>query len=116
MHEYKNIRDRYPFMFTKKDDSIRYEHAWEKAKNAAKILKEDYAAKRVFVYGSLLKKELFDDSSDIDLAVEGIPEARFYKAVGEITKVIDTYNIDIVDYENCKSFLSDAIKKEGIEI
>jgi hypothetical protein len=46
MHECKTIIEKYPYMFTyvhKKDDRIRYEHVWEKAKSAAKILKEDYA-------------------------------------------------------------------------
>jgi len=108
--------DEYPYMFTKKDESAKYEQAWEKAKSAAKILKENYGAKRVFIYGSLLKKDIFGKSSDIDLAVEGISEVYFYKAVGEITEYIDSFNIDIVDYGNCKTYLSDTIKKEGIEI
>ena len=104
-------------MFTEKEkDSKRFEMAWESARKAAEILKTNFKAKRVFVFGSLVKPDYFDNNSDIDLAVEGIDEALFYKALGKIISNIDTFKIDLVDYDNCSDVLLKAINREGVEL
>ncbi|MCS7260287.1 MAG: hypothetical protein NZ765_05850 [Anaerolineae bacterium] len=47
------------------------------AQAAAQLLKEQYAATRVVLYGSALDPRRFGQRSDIDLAAEGIPAADF---------------------------------------
>ncbi|MFH0725844.1 MAG: nucleotidyltransferase domain-containing protein [Pseudomonadota bacterium] len=45
--------------------------AWPLVRVAAKILKQKFGARKVVVFGSLLKKDRFSPWSDIDLAVWG---------------------------------------------
>jgi predicted nucleotidyltransferase len=54
-----------------------YEKAWEVAKQMACLLCQKYRAKKVWVFGSITKKEMFNQWSDIDIAIEGIPH-EFY--------------------------------------
>lgn len=43
-----------------KELAVRREKAWETAQRAAKLLKEDFSAQRVVVFGSLLPPECFN--------------------------------------------------------
>ncbi len=110
---------RYPLTFAKDVDpslSRRYKIAWNTARDAANILKQKYKADKVVVFGSLLYKSRFNKWSDIDLAVWGVPDNRFYAAVGEIIGLDSKFKIDVVDYNDCKSSLQKVIKNEGIEV
>lgn len=118
----KYYKERYPFTFIKdvtKDESFlinRYEAAWETAKKAAAVLKSSYDASKVVVFGSLTDRSSFTPWSDIDLAVWGIPENRFYAAVGAVTALTADFKIDLVDAMDCRKSLSKAVEIEGIEI
>lgn len=111
---------KYPLTFV--DDNSypdlpgRYQKAWELAKEAASILKENFNAKKVVVFGSLTRRSWFNQWSDIDLAVWGIPDHRFYAAVGLVTGLSKEFKIDLVDAKSCSNSLRRAIKNEGIEI
>lgn len=78
---------KYPLTFKEdisQKDPKRYEVAWEVAKKASIALKDNYGAKKVMVFGSLTNKSSFTRRSDIDLAVCGIPNGKFYAAVGNV--------------------------------
>lgn len=94
----------------------RYEKAWEVAKQIACILRQKYGANKVWVFGSLTNKEMFNQWSDIDIAVEGIPHESYYKAVAEVISLSPEYKIDIVDILDCSPLLRENIQKEGILI
>lgn len=96
--------------------SKRYEDAWDVAKKAARLLKESYGAKKVVVFGSLTSRYSFNRWSDIDLAAWGIPDAKFYAAVGAVTGLTTEFKIDLVDAEECRMSLRKAIENKGIEI
>jgi predicted nucleotidyltransferase len=49
------------------------------------LLKNNFGAKEVLVFGSLAKKTGYHLLSDIDIAVSGIAPEIFYSAVAEIT-------------------------------
>ncbi|MGB9841082.1 nucleotidyltransferase family protein [Thermovenabulum sp.] len=100
----------------KRELENRYNGFWEIAIKIASLLKEKYGAKRVWVFGSLTKKEMFNQWSDIDMAVEGIPHEIFYKAVGEATSISSDCKVDIVDFSDCSPALKENILKEGILI
>lgn len=68
------------------------------------------------VFGSLVDRSRFNRWSDIDLAVLGIPAARFYAAVGAVTRLITDFKVDLVDIDDCKESISKAIIREGVEI
>jgi predicted nucleotidyltransferase len=53
---------------------------------------------------------------DIDLAVWGLPENRFYAAVGAITCLTSNFKIDLVDATDCRESLKKSIELEGVEM
>lgn len=118
----KYYKQKYPLTFTKgasrKEPFLaeRYEAAWKIAKKAATVLKNNYGARRVMVFGSLTDRSAFTCWSDIDLAVWGVPDNRFYAAVGVVTGLTADFKIDLVDAMDCRESLSKAIEIEGIEI
>ncbi len=108
----------YPLLFhksnkTQKSLIIKRKEARGKAERAAKILKEQFKAEKVWLFGSLVQKDKFHDRSDIDLAARGIPPEKFYKAYGTITREITDFQIDLVDIDDCKEYLKKAIQRDG---
>ena len=112
------ITKKYPLLFH--DDSIYnselYNQAWVKANQAAEILKQYYSAQKVILFDSMLHKNSFDSSSDIDLAVSGIPDNRFYDAVGTILQVVSPFEIDLVDIDDCRESVKKVIASEGVAL
>ncbi|HHW03164.1 MAG TPA: nucleotidyltransferase domain-containing protein [Thermoanaerobacterales bacterium] len=94
----------------------RYEKAWGVAKQIAYLLRQKYGANKVWVFGSLTNKEMFNQWSDIDIAVEGIPSEYYYKAVAEVISFSQEYKIDIVDVFECSPLMQENIQREGILI
>ncbi|HHY06351.1 MAG TPA: nucleotidyltransferase domain-containing protein [Clostridia bacterium] len=113
---------KYPLTFAKdflqKDVSLssRFQEAWNLAEKAASILKEQFAAKKVVVFGSLTKQSLFTPWSDVDLAVWDVPDDKFYAAVGAVTGLSTDFKVDLVDAKACRDSLRKTIETEGIEI
>lgn len=75
----------------------RREQGLEVAKTAAKMLKTEFRADRVVVFGSLLG-ESFHETSDIDLAVWGLPEKSYFKAVSQLLALSD-FEVDLVEVQ-----------------
>lgn len=90
--------------------------AWDLAKHAAKLLRDEFGAKKVFVFGSLAYEQGYSPWSDIDLAVLGIPAKHFYSAVAAVTSLSSSFKLDLVDLDDCRSSLKKAIEEEGCEI
>lgn len=116
-----NIIEKYPLFFcdyniNNNNNNERYNQAWIKARQAAEILKKCYLAEKVILFGSLLHKTSFDFTSDIDLAVSGIPDSRFYKAVGTIMQVVTPFEIDLVDINDCRESIKKTIESEGVAL
>ncbi len=85
------------------------------AREAARILKSDFHARRVWLFGSLARST-FGWASDIDLAVEGVPEEVFFQAVGRLLGLHPGIAVDLVDVQNAKPALREAIEREGIPL
>ncbi|MFH1963834.1 MAG: nucleotidyltransferase domain-containing protein [bacterium] len=94
---------------------VRYADAWETVKKAAHILKNEYSANEVILFGSLLHKQSFSLSSDIDVAVSGIPCDRFFQALYTVGFLSDI-RVEMVDIEECRDYIKEIIKKEGIRL
>lgn len=113
---------KYPLAFVdseeKKEKSLsqRYARAWQIAREASLILKKTFGATKVIVFGSLADHFWFSRWSDVDLAVWGIPDDRFYAAVAAVTAISKEFDIDLVDGEKCRPSLQKAIEKGGIEL
>lgn len=61
--------------------TARWQRAWDVARLAANLLREQCGAQRVVVFGSLTCAAWFTPWSDIDVAAWGIPARDFYRAV-----------------------------------
>lgn len=73
-------------------------------------------AKRVIVFGSVLKPGSFNERSDVDIAVEGIPEGRRLEVEGELVDIFGDIEFDIIfleERENVRPEILERIEKEG---
>ena len=78
---------------------------------AAKLLRERYQATEVRLFGSLATG-LFRESSDVDLAVGGLPRARYFAALADLMELFGT-PVDLVRLEEAPSSLRERIRAEG---
>lgn len=91
----------------------RWQQAHRLARRAAKLLHEEFGAERVVLFGSLAHRAWFTEWSDIDLAAWGIPPDRFFAAVAAVTDLSTSFQIDLVDPEQCSSHLRKSIQRDG---
>ncbi|MFW6287202.1 MAG: nucleotidyltransferase family protein [bacterium] len=115
----ESLKDKYPLLFENNDEidiNARYQRAWQEAKHAADILKDEFGAEEIWLFGSLTDKNRFYRRSDIDLAEKGIPDHMFYSAVARVTREIKDFKVDLIDIRNCREVLKSAVEKEGIKL
>jgi predicted nucleotidyltransferase len=98
----------------KRQLAARRGRAWEVAHRAADLLKREFGATRVVIFGSLIHPELFHVHSDIDLAVWDIQ--HYYRAVAHLLDLDPEVNFDLVPIEDAKPAILELIEKEGIEL
>jgi predicted nucleotidyltransferase len=91
----------------------RYQKAWHLAHAAAKILRNEFGANEVFVFGSLVHRELFHLGSDVDLAVSGIDPSCYYRAVGRLLALDSEMEFDLLRLEEASDSWRDKIALEG---
>jgi predicted nucleotidyltransferase len=96
--------------------SVRWGEAGRVARQAAMVLKQQFTARRVVLFGSVTRVERFTPWSDIDLAVWGVPPERFYAAVAAVTSLSAEIGVDLVDSERCGATLLAAIERDGVEL
>jgi len=97
----------------------RQEEAWVVARQIAGLLRTHFAAQEIIAFGSLVHPGLFDDRSDIDLAVSGIPAGAFFRAwaaAGAIAGDKGPFDLDLVDLADCPPTLRDVIAQEGVPL
>jgi predicted nucleotidyltransferase len=94
----------------------RKQRAWQLAHQAAELLRNNFGAKKIVVFGSLAHEAWFTPWSDIDLAAWGIPPDRFYAAVGAVAELSSEFKIDLIDPETSRPALRAAIEREGREL
>lgn len=87
------------------------------ARRAAELLKEKYHVEAVYLFGSLAEKDsIFDEHSDLDLAVIGLDEREYLKVVSRLLDLDPALDVDLVEMENAPASLSEKIKREGIRL
>ncbi|MFH1146291.1 MAG: nucleotidyltransferase domain-containing protein [Pseudomonadota bacterium] len=96
--------------------TARYRRAWDLARQAAMVLREQFGVKRVMAFGSLAKEELFHSRSDIDLAVWGMDEKEYYRAVAHLLTLDQDFSMDLIAVEDAPVSLRERIENEGIPV
>ncbi len=79
------------------------------AKDAAQLLKTQFGATQVILFGSLLSDKFHEDS-DIDLAVSGLPENQYFQAVGCLLG-LGEFDFDLVEISQARPVIAQAIAK-----
>jgi len=94
----------------------RRERAWEVARQAAALLKTNFGAQRVAVFGSLLRSECFNRWSDVDIAAWGLALEDTFRAIGAVMDLGEDIEVNLVDMNTCRESLRLSIEQEGQEI
>lgn len=92
------------------------ERAWQAARRAAKLLKEQFGAMRVVVFGSLVHRNCFTRWSDVDIAAWGIRPEDTFRAIGAVMDIDAEPKVNLVDVGACRSLLLSTIEQEGVEL
>ena len=53
--------------------------------------------------------------SDIDLAVEGLPPERFFRASAQAADMT-TFALDVVPVESASDYIRQAVRDEGVDL
>ena len=93
----------------------RWEQAWELIPKLTRLLKEEYGAEKVQVFGSAIKLEYFSMTSDIDLAVWGMPANQYFLAATAADEFDEVFSVDVVEVKFCRPSLLEVIEAEGID-
>jgi predicted nucleotidyltransferase len=83
------------------------------ARKAAELLRREFGAGSVFLFGSITRRGSFTLWSDIDIAVQGILPTQFFEAVGAVTGLSAEFKIDLIDLETCPAAMRETIEAEG---
>lgn len=87
--------------------------ARETAERLARHLRDVYGARRVVLVGSLARGD-FRVGSDIDLAAEGIPDSKFFRAGADLEEAAGGLQVDLVPLESANpAYLAD-VARDGI--
>ena len=94
----------------------RAERAREVAGRAASLLRQHYPVKRVRLFGSVLYPERFHEHSDIDLAVEGLPDKSYLRAWALVNGPGLDFEINLITPEECRPAIWASVEQEGIDL
>lgn len=91
----------------------RQEQAWATARQAAALLRRRFGVDKVVLFGSLARGDMFHAHSDVDLAVWGLAEAEYLRAVSSLLDLDGSIDVDLVRIEEAKPALQRCIEMEG---
>jgi len=94
----------------------RFELAWEIARRGAELLQSQFQAEKVVVFGSLTNRALFHIRSDIDLAVWGLSDKQYFRALGALLDLSPEFDVDLVIVEEAPERICRVIEMEGMAI
>lgn len=76
----------------------------------AQILARDYSVSRVILFGSVLAKGRFQEDSDVDIAVEGLPKADYFPALARLMRE-SPFAVDLKPVEEVNPLLRQRITR-----
>ncbi len=100
----------------KEQRALRYDQGWALARQAAALLRRDYAITRVVVFGSLLDRQRFTLRSDVDLAAWGLTAQNWLRAIGAVRALSDDIELSLIDVALCSPEFLAIIEQEGVEL
>ena len=94
----------------------RRQQAWEAARKAAQLLRQQFHATRVAVFGSLARETGFTRWSDVDIAAWGLAPEDTFRAIGAIMDMDTKVPVNLVDINTARPALLAAIDREAITL
>ena len=94
----------------------RRQQAWTAARQAAGLLKTQFNATRVVLFGSLARDSGFTRWSDVDIAAWGIAPEDTLRAIGAILDMNTPVEVNLVDVNTCRASLLAEIERNGIDL
>ena len=94
----------------------RIERAWALARRASDLLKEQFKATRVVVFGSLTREGTFTRWSDVDVAAWGIRPKDTLRAIGMVWDLDSEIEVNLVDVNVAGTSMLESIEREGIDL
>jgi predicted nucleotidyltransferase len=82
--------------------------------DARRLLVDRYGARRVWLFGSLARGDT-RESSDVDVAVEGLDPMAYFPALADLTGLFDA-SVDLVEVERASPSLLARLDLEGMEL
>lgn len=65
-------------------------------RQAARVLREEFGAKKVVRFGSLAPQLWYSPRSDIDMAAWGIPPREFFRAAAKVSRVTSEFEVNLI--------------------
>jgi predicted nucleotidyltransferase len=93
--------------------SERLKRARKVARRAAKILKEEFGVSKVVLFGSTVQPSLFHSRSDVDLAVWGLGENLYFRAVSVLLSIDPEIGVDLIEFEFASPSMQATILRDG---
>lgn len=97
----------------------RRQQAREIARRCAEMLRDEYGAHRVVLFGSAAREDVpFYSNSDIDLAERGVPDEKFLEAYGRCSEkeLSEGFQVQLVPIEDAYDSMKRTINNQGIEL
>ncbi|WP_139559087.1 nucleotidyltransferase family protein [Methylotetracoccus oryzae] len=88
--------------------------AWEEVRRIAGVLRDQFGATRVIVFGSLVRGR-FTERSDLDIAVEGLDADRFFAALAMANGLTDR-TVDLKPLESLSQHFRERVLATGCEV
>jgi predicted nucleotidyltransferase len=87
-----------------------------KVQKAAALLKAEFGAERVVLFGSMAHEAWFVPESDVDLAVDGLGADSYWRAWEALEEIIQDRPVDLIDLESASESLRRSIDRYGVDL
>jgi predicted nucleotidyltransferase len=89
---------------------LQREEAYKVAQQCAQFLKERFNVDNVYIFGSVVGDGIWHKYSDIDIAVEGLPADKYFRALCDISEILPSeLDLDLVTLETAHNKLKERI-------
>ena len=86
------------------------EEAYKIAQQCAQFLKERFKVDNVYIFGSVAGDGIWHKYSDIDIAVEGLPPDKYFRALRDMSEILPSgLDLDLVTLETAHNKLKERI-------
>ena len=94
-------------------NSARLRSARKVVRKAASILRKQFGVGKIVLFGSVANPRLFHSRSDVDLAVWGLGEGQYFRAVSALLGIDPEINVDLIEFEFASPSMQAVILQNG---